>query len=153
MSSSSKQTKILHTRKWVCITCSEEEETLIDCKFLYCKCKTENVQSTVLKHRTVCFELSMNSLGFGQQTAYSPRGLRWHLCDDGQEDPLGPHNITSVEPIMSSGWPVWQGLFGCGRHMGTGGHGVSVHETYTKRHVSPSSRQEISEHGSRHLHV
>jgi hypothetical protein len=94
-----------------------------------------------------------DSLGFGQQTAYSPSGLRWHLWDSGQGDPIGPHVITSVEPITSKGWPIWQGLWGCGRHIGTGGQGVPTHETSARRHVSPSSRQEISVHGSRHSHV
>lgn len=66
---------------------------------------------------------------------------------------MGPHVLTSFEPAMSKGWPIWQGLLGCGRHIGTGGHGVLMHETSTRRHVSPSPWQEIAAHGSRHVHV
>ena len=95
----------------------------------------------------------INLLGLGQQTAYSPRGLRWHLCDDGQGDPFGPHCTISVDPGSNKGCPVWQGFSRRGRHIGTGGHGWSVHETSTSLQASPSSKQEISAQGSLQLQV
>lgn len=103
---------------------------------------------TINKRFTGC-----NLLGLGQHTAYSPTGLNWHLWDEGQLSASGPHVTTSSPLPNLSGSPFWHGFSFLGRHIGTEGQGHVTHSTATNRHVSPSPRQEILEHGSTHSHV
>jgi len=86
-------------------------------------------------------------LGFGQQTAYSPNGLKWHLWDERQELlPPGPQVTRSWLSMKRRGSPNGQGFSNFGRQSGTGGQGSEIQFSCIILHSSPLS-QVMSSHG------